>query len=78
MLGSATQSGTAPAPGDLDIVVQLGGPVRGRAARYFALRRALEQASGLAVDLVEEEEAVDNPYLRAEIERTGVTLGAAA
>jgi len=77
VFGSATQTGTAPPPGDLDIVVRLGGPARGRAARYFALRRALEQASGLPVDLVEEE-AVDNPYLREEIERTGVTLIAAA
>lgn len=49
----------------------------GRAARYFALRRALEEASGLTVDLVEGE-AVDNPYLRDEIARTGVTLIAAA
>ena len=77
VFGSATQTGTALAPADLDIVVQLGGPVRGRAARYFALRRALEHASGLPVDLVEEE-AVENPYLREEIERTGVTLIAAA
>ena len=64
-------------PRDVDVLVRLGGPAKGRAARYFALRRALERVAGLPVDLVEEE-AVDNPYLRAEIARTGVTLVAAA
>lgn len=77
VFGSATQTDAPRPPRDLDIVVRLRGPVRGRAARYFALRRALEVASGLPVDLVEEE-AVDNPYLRDEISRTGVTLIAAA
>lgn len=75
--GSATQADDPDAPRDLDIVVRLGGPLEGRAARYFALRRALEQATGLPVDLVEEE-AVGNPYLLREIARTGVTLVAAA
>jgi predicted nucleotidyltransferase len=77
LFGSATEVGSADAPADLDIVVRLGGPARGRAARYFALRRALEEAGGLPVDLVEEE-AIDNPYLRDQIARTGVTLVAAA
>jgi uncharacterized protein len=77
VFGSATQTDAPRPPRDLDIVVQLRGPVRGRAARYFALRRALEVVSGLPVDLVEEE-AIDNPYLRDEIARTGVTLIAAA
>lgn len=77
LFGSTTQPGEASAPGDVDLVIRLGGPARGRAARYFALRRALEEATGLTVDLLEEE-AVDNPYLRDEIERTGVTLVAAA
>lgn len=77
LFGSATQVHDPAPPADLDVVVRLGGPGRGRAARYFALRRALEEAAGLPVDLLEEE-AVDNPYLRNEIERTGVTLVAAA
>lgn len=76
LFGSAAEPDGA-APRDLDVVVRLGGPAKGRATRYFALRRALEQAAGLPVDLVEEE-AVENPYLRDEIERTGVTLIAAA
>ena len=77
LFGSATEVRAPAPPADLDVVVRLGGPGRGRAARYFALRRALEEAAGLPVDLLEEE-AVDNPYLRSEIERTGVTLVAAA
>ena len=76
LFGSAAQP-HGEAPRDVDVVVRLGGPAKGRAARYFALRRALERAAGLPVDLVEEE-AVDNPYLRDEIARTGVTLVAAA
>ena len=77
VFGSATQPGPNVAPGDLDVLVRLGEPVAGRATRYFALRRALERASGLPVDLVEEE-AVDNPYLRDEIERTGLVILEAA
>src|SRR5665647_805739 len=77
LFGSATQRGASAAPRDLDILVRLGGPLEGRAARFFELRRELERASGLPVDLVEEE-AVTNPYLRDEIERTGVVILEAA
>ena len=51
--------------------------IEGRAARYFTLRFELEQASGLSVDLVEDE-ALTNPYLRDELDRTGVEIVAAA
>ena len=77
VFGSAARTGAPATPRDVDILVRLGGPARGRAARYFALRSALERACGLPVDLVEDD-AVDNPYLRDEIERYGVTLVAAA
>jgi hypothetical protein len=77
LFGSSAASGGSPAPRDLDVLVHFGGPAKGRAARYFALRRALEQAVGLPVDLVEDE-AIENPYLRDEIARTGVVLLAAA
>jgi predicted nucleotidyltransferase/DNA-binding MarR family transcriptional regulator len=77
VFGSAARAGATATPRDVDILVRLGGPARGRAARYFALRSALERACGLPVDLVEDD-AVDNPYLRDEIERYGVTLVAAA
>ncbi len=77
VFGSATDLDAFVAPRDLDVLVRLGGPLEGRAARYFALRAELERASGLPVDLVEEE-AVTNPYLRDEIERTGVVILEAA
>lgn len=77
LFGSATQAGASAAPRDLDVLVRLGGPLEGRATRFFELRRELERASGLPVDLVEEE-AVANPYLRDEIERTGVVILEAA
>jgi len=77
LFGSATQPEAGTAPRDLDVLVRLGGPLEGRATRYFELRRELERVSGLPVDLVEEE-AVTNPYLRDEIERTGVVILEAA
>ncbi|MCX6364241.1 MAG: nucleotidyltransferase domain-containing protein [Actinobacteria bacterium] len=77
LFGSATRPEAGAAPRDLDVLVRWGGPLEGRATRYFELQRALERASGLPVDLVEEE-AVTNPYLRDEIERTGVVILEAA
>jgi predicted nucleotidyltransferase len=77
LFGSSTLSDAPTAPRDLDVLVRLGGPLEGRATRFFELRRELERASGLPVDLVEEE-AVTNPYLRDEIERTGVVIFEAA
>jgi predicted nucleotidyltransferase len=77
IFGSATQPGADTPPRDLDVLVRLGGPLEGRATRFFELRRALERASGLPVDLVEEE-AVTNPYLSDQIERTGVVILEAA
>lgn len=73
LFGSAADAGAADEPRDLDVVVRLGGPVEGRAARSFTLRIELEQAAGLPVDLVEEE-ALTNPYLSDELARTGVVI----
>jgi uncharacterized protein len=77
LFGSVTDLDSSAPPRDLDVLVRLGGPLEGRAARFFALRAELERASGLPVDLVEEE-AITNPYLRDEIERTGVVILEAA
>ncbi len=73
LFGSATDVAAPEGPDDLDVVVRLGGPVEGRASRYFTLRFELEQASGLSVDLVEEE-TLTNPYLADELARTGVVV----
>jgi len=77
LFGSAAQADAGSDPRDIDLLVRLGSPVDGRGARYFTLRHELERVGGLPVDLVEEE-GVENPYLRAEIERTGVVLLEAA
>jgi predicted nucleotidyltransferase len=77
LFGSTTQADAKTAPRDLDVLVRLGGPLKGRATRFFALHRELEAACGLPVDLVEEE-ALTNPYLRDEITRTGVVILEAA
>jgi len=77
LFGSATDVESADDPSDLDVVVRLGGPVEGRATRYFTLRVALEEAAGLPVDLIEED-ALANPYLRGEVARTGVVILEAA
>ena len=77
VFGSATDVDARSEPNDLDVVVRLGGPVEGRASRYFTLRFELEQASGLSVDLVEEE-PLTNPYLADELARTGVVVVEAA
>ena len=77
LFGSATDPEASAEPRDLDVLIRLSGPPEGRATRYFELRRELERASGLPVDLVEEE-AVTNPYLRDEMERTGVVILEAA
>lgn len=77
LFGSATQTDPAVEPRDVDIVVRLGGPPAGRGARYFALRDELERAAGLSVDLLEED-GLTNPYLRAEIDGSGVVILEAA
>ena len=77
LFGSATDVDAAGSPNDLDVVVRFGGPVEGRAARYFTLRIDLAEASGVSVDLVEEE-ALSNPYLRDAVARTGVVIVEAA
>ena len=77
LFGSAVDPDDSAEPRDLDVLIRLSGPPEGRATRYFELRRELERASGLPVDLVEEE-AVTNPYLRDEIERTGMVILEAA
>jgi predicted nucleotidyltransferase len=77
LFGSATEPDAGVRPHDIDLLVRLGGPDEGRGARYFSLVRELERVSGLPVDLVEDE-GLANPYLRAEIERSGVVVHEAA
>lgn len=73
LVGSSTQPDPAVTPRDLDLLVDLGPQLQGRARRYFDLIHHLEQVSGTSVDLIERG-AVKNPTLRAEFERTQVVL----
>jgi predicted nucleotidyltransferase len=73
LFGSSTQPDVTVTPRDLDVLVDLGPGIKGRAGRYFSLAHDLERVSGMSVDLVERD-AVKNPRLRGEFERTQVVL----
>lgn len=77
VFGSGARADPEVVPGDLDLLIRLGGPLRGRAARYFALRDELQDRLGLSVDLVEEE-ALQNPHLKRQVDDNGVEIVAAA
>ncbi len=77
LVGSATQADPTVMPADLDLLVRFRPEVSGYARRYFGLLEELKSITGLPVDLIEED-AVKNPYLRAEFERTQVVLYEAA
>ncbi len=77
LFGSATGAAFDPERSDLDFLVEFAPDSPRRALdSYFALKEALEALFGRAVDLVMPD-AVTNPYVRAEIERSRVTLYAA-
>ena len=67
LFGSSTQVDPAVVPGDLDVSVRFDpDDPRSRGDLYFGLKAALERLTGMRVDLVEGE-AIDNPYLLAEL-----------
>ena len=73
LVGSSTQPDPAVSPRDLDVLVDMGLQLQGRARRYFGLIHDLEQVSGTSVDLIERG-AVKSFRLRAEFDRTQVVL----
>ena len=73
LVGSSTQPDPAVSPRDLDVLVDMGPQMEGRARRYFGLARDLEQLAGMPVDLIERS-AVKGARLREEFERTQVVL----
>ena len=73
LVGSSTQPDPAVIPRDIDVLVDLGPELSGRGSRYLGLLQDLQKASGRSVDLIEWD-AVANPYLRAEFDRTQVVL----
>ena len=73
LVGSSTQPDPAVVPRDVDLLVEFGPDLQGLGYRYLALVEDLEQVTGRPVDIIELE-AVENPYMRAEFERTKVVL----
>jgi predicted nucleotidyltransferase len=69
LVGSSTQPDPAIIPRDLDLLVRFEPGWEGA----FGLKQDLEVVSGTSVDLIEID-AVRNPYLRDEFERTQVVL----
>jgi hypothetical protein len=78
VFGSAAAGGFDPARSDIDILVAFapGSPLRALDA-FFGLKEGLETLLGRPVDLLMQD-AVENPYLRASIERQRKLLYAAA
>jgi len=73
LVGSSTQPDPAIVPRDLDILVRFEPKTEGYADRYFRLKDELGALAKRDVDLIEID-AVRNPYLKEEFERTKVVL----
>lgn len=73
LVGSSTQPDPSVTPRDLDLLVRFEPGWENAAHRYFDLRDDLAAVSGRDVDLIEID-AVKNPLLRKEFERTKVVL----
>jgi predicted nucleotidyltransferase len=79
LFGSASRGDFDAASSDLDFLVEfIPGATAGRALdAYFGLKESLEELFGRPVDLVMSD-AVTNPYVRANINRSRETVYAAA
>jgi uncharacterized protein len=73
LVGSSTQPDPAIVPRDLDILVRFEPDQQDRAHQYFGLMDDLARVVGKPVDIIEND-AVRNPYLREEFDRTKVVL----
>jgi len=77
LFGSATRGDFDPVDSDLDFLVEFSPSATRRALdSYFSLKEALEALFDRPVDLVMPD-AITNPYVRADIEQSRVTLYAA-
>lgn len=77
LVGSATQPELRERPNDVDLLVRFDSDLTGYADRYFGLLADLEKATGMPVELIEED-AVTNELLAREFARTKVVLYEAA
>jgi predicted nucleotidyltransferase len=77
LFGSATRADFKQETSDLDFLVEFSPmPPQEHARAYFGLAKELEQLFRRSVDLVEDS-AVNNPYIRRNIEASQVPLYAA-
>jgi predicted nucleotidyltransferase len=77
LFGSAVRGAFDPERSDVDFVVEFEQNAPGKALdAYFNLKEALEKLLGRPVDLLMAG-AIENPYLRASIERSRETVYAA-
>jgi uncharacterized protein len=77
LVGSATEVDPEVNPQDLDVLVRFPDDPEHRAEQYFGLLEELERIMGMPVEIIEED-ALSNPILQAEFERTQVVLYEAA
>jgi predicted nucleotidyltransferase/predicted transcriptional regulator len=73
LVGSSTQPDPAIVPRDLDLLVRMAPDIERYAWQYFDLMDELAALSGREVDLIDID-AVRNPLLRKEFDRTKVVL----
>jgi uncharacterized protein len=76
LVGSSTQPDPSVLPRDVDLLVEFGPDPEGLGSRYLALVEDLEHVTGRRVDIIERD-AVKNPLMKAEFERTQLVLYAA-
>lgn len=73
LVGSSTQPDPSVVPRDVDLLVQFDPDPEGLGYRYLALVEDLEHLTGRQVDIIERD-AIQNPFMRTEFERTQVVL----
>lgn len=76
LFGSAARGDFDPAHSDLDFLVEFDDAARPALTAYFELKESLEAMFGRPVDLVMPD-AVRNPFVKADIEKTRQLLYAA-
>jgi predicted nucleotidyltransferase len=77
LVGSSTQPELRERPNDIDLLVRFEPGLTGYADRYFGLLTELEGATGMPVEIIEED-AITNELLASEFARTRVVLYEAA
>lgn len=75
VFGSAVTGGFDPARSDIDLIVDFADESPGLARRFVSLAEELDALFGRRVDLIVDK-PFSNPYFRASVDRTWVTISA--